>query len=545
MRDACDWLLRALADEGIDRLFGNPGSTELPLMDALGRQDAVRYVLGLHEGAVVGMADGWAQATGRTAAVNLHVTPGLANGLAGILNARRARVPMLVTVGTQHTALADADPFLGGDIVAMARGVAAHAVEAATVAELPEMLRECLRIARTAPRGPVVLGLPLDVQTAAAPPPHVPGPRPAPAAAEPAAVAAIVEALAAARAPVVVAGDELARSDAGEALARVAARLGAPVWGEPHAGRAPVPWNHPAWRGYLPPLGDAIRAALDGHDVVLAVGCPVFRVFGHSDGPLVPPGCRLLHADSDAAGLGRNVAPAVGVHADPAAFVAALAARLGDLPPATERLARVVAANAARRRDALRAALAARPGIAPGRLSRAVAASVRPGDMLVDESLTSGRWLRRLPAGRRRGNWLAHRGSALGWGTPAAVGAALAQPGRLVVCLQGDGSLVFGAPALWTAARHGARVGLVVADNSGYEILRAGLRTLTGRPGDAWPDMETAGLDPTGLIRAFGVPVERVDEARHLDAALEDLRRRTHDGPAALVVRVTPEAPRA
>lgn len=541
MRDAGDWLLRALADEGIDRLFGNPGSTELPLMDALARQDAVRYVLGLHEGAVVGMADGWAQATGRTAAVNLHVTPGLANGLAGILNARRARVPMLVTVGTQHTALAGADPFLGGDIVAMARGVAAHAVEATTAARLPGLLHECLRVARTPPCGPVVLGLPLDVQVAAAPPAHVPRRGPAAASPDPGAVDAAAAMLADARAPVVVAGDELARSDAGEVLANLAARLGAPVWGEPHAGRAPVAWSHAAWRGYLPPMGDAIRAALDGHDVVLAVGCPVFRVFGHSGGPLLPPGCALVHADAD--GIGRNAAPAVGIAAGPAAFVTALAARLRDTPPATERLARVVAANARRRRDALRAAAAPRPGISPGRLSRALAASVRPGDMLVDESLTSGRWLRRMPAGRRRGNWMAHRGSALGWGTPAAVGAALASPGRHVVCLQGDGSLVFGVPALWTAARHGSRVGLVVADNSGYEILRAGLRSLTGRPGGAWPDVEVTGLDPAGLVRAFGVPVERVDDARDLDAALAGLRTRTHDGPAALVVRVTPDPP--
>ena len=142
--DGADWLLAALAEQGMPVLFGNPGSTELPLTDALGRQDRVRYVLALHESAAVGMADGYAQATGGPAAVNVHVQPGLANALSGILNAARSRVPLLVTVGQQEQSMLPGDPFLGGDVLGMARPLAKGAWEARRPEDLPGLLAEAM-----------------------------------------------------------------------------------------------------------------------------------------------------------------------------------------------------------------------------------------------------------------------------------------------------------------------------------------------------------------------------------------------------------------
>ena len=149
--NGADWLLAALADQGMAVLFGNPGSTELPLTDALGRQGRVRYVLALHEAVAVGMADGYAQATGRPAAVNVHVQPGLANALSGILNAARCRVPLLVTVGQQEQSLLPGEPFLGGDVVGMARPLAKGAWEAPR----PAAQRRGRARRRRARRGPV------------------------------------------------------------------------------------------------------------------------------------------------------------------------------------------------------------------------------------------------------------------------------------------------------------------------------------------------------------------------------------------------------
>ena len=162
MTRAGDWLLERLADEGVEVVFGNPGSTELPLMDAFPRQTRVRYVLGLHEAAVMGMADGYAQQGDRLGVVNVHVQPGLANAMSGILNAARARVPLLVTVGQQVTSLIDQAPFLGGELVALARPIAKTAWEVGRDGDLQELLVRSIAAATTHPRGPVVLSLPME-----------------------------------------------------------------------------------------------------------------------------------------------------------------------------------------------------------------------------------------------------------------------------------------------------------------------------------------------------------------------------------------------
>ncbi|MCC6831486.1 MAG: thiamine pyrophosphate-binding protein [Thermoleophilia bacterium] len=545
--DTAEWLLRALAAEGVTHLFGNPGSTELPLLDALPRQHQLRYVLGLHEAAVMGMADGYAQASGRIAAVNVHVQPGIANAVSGVLNAARARTPLLVTVGQQVTALRDAAPFLGGDVLGPVAGLVKWSGEVSRASELPDAMRAAVRAARTPPRGPVLLSLPMDVLVDHAPPVHdaVGGDPPQPPESGPLTAMAVL--LDEAERPAVLAGDGVVHEDATELVAALAERLGAPVWGEPQANRVPLPWDHPLWRGQLPPFAAQIRPALRGHDVVIALGMPVFRVFGDSPGPALTDATRLLHVDVDPREIGRTAAPAVGVCASVAETLRRLLDALGPAPerigPRRDRAAHEVAAARA-------AAIAGLPGpraghtIGPPDLSRAIAAAVRDDDLLVDESLTSGRALRTVLT-RRPGTWLAHRGSALGWGLPAAVGAKLADPSRHVMALQGDGSLLFGVHALWTAAREGLGVALVVADNGGYEILRAGMEGLTGRPDGDWPGLalDAPRLDLTAICTGLGATTARVADARELPGALTDLRARAAHGPAVLVADVHGHTP--
>ncbi len=546
--NGADWLLAALAAEGVTHLFGNPGSTELPITDALGRQSAVRYVLGLHETAVVGMADGWAQATGGLAAANVHVQPGLANAMSAILNAARCRVPVLVTVGQQWQSMLSGDPFLGGELVAMAAPVAKGAWEVRSPGELPEVFARAVRTAMTHPRGPVVLSIPLDVQVAPAPPPHTPTPVAGPPAPRATDLDAAHTLLAAATAPAVIAGDGVAHMGAVPALAALAERLGAPVFGEPMGSLATLPTDHPLWRGPLPPFAADIRPLLEPFDVVVAAGAPVFRLFGHSPGPAVPDGTALVHLEVDPGEIGKVHPPAAGVPGDVAAALAGLVTRLGA-PTGASVARRVEAAEgSAEARATARARVEAAPAgdrITPSMFATAVANIVGPDDLVVDEALTSGRGLRSVVGPRRHGTWMAHRGSALGWGLPAAVGAALADRGRSVVALQGDGSLLFGVHALWTAAHETLPIALVVADNGGYEILRAGLEGMTGRPEGDWPGLrlDAPRLDLEGICRGFGASVARVDEPAALTGALDDLRRRAGTGPAVLVVGVEGRTP--
>ncbi len=547
MRNASDWLLEALADAGVEVMFGNPGSTELPLIDAFPRQRRVRYVLGLHESSVIGMADGYAQQGDRLGVANVHVQPGLANAMSGILNAARARVPLLVTVGQQVTDLLDQAPFLGGELVELARPVAKHASEVATVNDLPGELAGAVELATRHPRGPVVLSIPMDVQAGSAPDSWAGMAvlKPVP---DGDAIDRAAGVLAGAIAPVILAGDGVAHEYAADLVTLLAERIGAPIFGEPFAARAPIATDHPLWRGPLPGFASEIGPLLRGHDVVLAVGMPVFRVFGTSPGESLDPHARLIHIDSDAHEIGRVHVPEVGLAMSIAAGLAALLDRLGGADEAAVgRLAPAVEESARQRAEARERMIAATAstGITPAGFCQAVAGAVGPQDLVVDEALTSGRWLRTALGRRDRTNWLAHRGSALGWGLPAAVGAKIADPARRVMCVHGDGSFLFGVHALWTAARERLGVAVVVADNGGYEILRAGLEGLTGVPDSPWPGLALADppLDLVAIARGFGAGATRIDHRDQLGDALRDLWHRAEGGPAVLVVPVTGRTP--
>jgi len=545
-----DALLDALVAQGVEVIFGNPGSTELPLMDSLARPGAPEFVLGLTEPAVMGMADGYAQSTGRLGVVLVHVQPGIANAMSGVLNAARARVPLLVIVGQQLSSMLPGAPFLGGEVADIARPLARYSREVRTPADLGAMLRDAVAAALGPPAGPAILSVPLETQ--AGPARRLPGLPVAPsgpAPPDPAALDAAAALLAAAREPVVLAGDGVAHAHGEAVLARLAARLGAPVMSEPFASRLVVGTDDPMWAGPMPRFAAGIRQALEPHDVVLAIGMPVFRLFGWSPGPALPGAVRLIHVDADPDEIGRSHRPDIGMVADPAMAMDGLLARMGAPDdPAGARHDRVAAALLTARVNE-HAALAARAsgdGVITGAvLSRALGEAVAPDDLVVDEGITATRDLRVALGDRAPGSVLWHRGSALGWGLPAAVGAALAQPSRRVVCAQGDGSLMFGVHALWTAAHHRARVAMVVADNSGYEILRAGMEGLTGRPEGGWPGLAVTDpdLDIAAICRGFGASAEHVDDPGALDDAMRDLLGRADAGPAVLVVRVEGRTP--
>ncbi len=545
-----DALLDALVAQGVEVIFGNPGSTELPLLDALARPGAPRFVLGLTEPAVIGMADGYAQASGRLGVALVHVQPGMANAMSGVLNAARARVPLLVIVGQQLSSMLPGAPFLGGEIVGMARPIARYAEEVEVPAALGPMLHDAVAAALGPPAGPAILSVPLETQAgpsgALLP---LPGCSAVPPAPDPSALDAAAALLLAAKEPAILAGDGVAHCGAEGALAALAARLGAPVLGEPFAARVPVATDDPMWAGPLPRFASGIHRVLQHHDVLLILGMPVFRLFGWSPGSPLPPGVRLIHADVDPDEVGRSHPPDVGIVAAPDRVIAGIEARLG--PPDHE---------AARRRDRVagglrtarvdeRAALDARAShgtvISGAALSLAMGRVIGPDDLLVDEGLTATRDLRVALGPRRIGSVLWHRGSALGWGLPAAVGAALSDPSRRVVCVQGDGSLVFGVPALWSAVHAGCRLALVVGDNAGYEILRAGMEGLTGRPEGGWPGLAITDppLDLVSICRGFGASAERVSAAADLDDAMADLMRRSDHGPAVLVAGVEGRTP--
>jgi benzoylformate decarboxylase len=541
-------LLEILKSAGVRYLFGNPGTTELPFLDAV-PDSGVDYVVGLQEATAAAAADGYAQASGQLGVVNLHVAPGVANGLGILHNAARAKSPLLVTAGQQDSRLLMHEPILAADLVQMTEQFTKWSYEIRRADEAPQALRRALTVATTPPTGPVFLALPMDlvgaaVEDAGAGPPPVA----ARAAPEPEAVVRAARLLAAARAPVIIAGDGVARAGAVDPLVALAERIGAAVHGEPVYRRVNFPGVHPQWRGGCYPSPQAVRKVVEGADALLIVGANVFTWFLHAPGDPFPRGLAVVQIDDDAWEIARSYPVALGIVADPRATLqaldAAVATRLGGAERAgaaarraelgrarAETLARVSAAAEA---DAERAP------ITPGFLMHALAGALPAGAIVVDESASSlPAVLRHLPFATA-GSFFGSKTGTLGWAAGAAIGVQLACPGRKVVATIGDGSLMYAPQALWTAAHYRLPITYVVPNNASYAILKAGMLTLgleSAKRG-AYPGMDLVDpeIDYAGLARALGVRAERVDKPRDLREALAECL--AHPGPALLDVAV-------
>ncbi len=301
-----DLLFDVLESEGVEHIFGNPGTTELPLMDALAARTTPAYVLALQEAIAVGMADGYAQATNRPAFLNLHTSAGLGNAIGNLTNARANGVGLVVTAGQQDRRHLRDDPMLSGDLVALARPVSKWSEQVNTVEDLPYLLRRAFKDAATPPRGPVFLSIPMDlfdVETDAELPPR----SPVALASVAGGLSELADLLAVPPGELaIVAGDDVHDSPGGlEALAAVAEALGAPVFGAPLHGRLVFPPRHPLWAGALPPVASMIAERLKGFRRVLVIGAQAFMVYPWSPGSPVPSGTELLHLAPDAAQVGR------------------------------------------------------------------------------------------------------------------------------------------------------------------------------------------------------------------------------------------------
>lgn len=528
--------LEVLAGAGVRHIFGNPGTTELPLNDALAGDDRFRYILGLQEIPVVAMADGFAMATRGPAVVNVHVSCGLGNAMGMLYNAFIEGTPLLVTAGQQDRRLRLAEPVIEGDLVSVARPWTKWAYEVQRVEDVAQATRRALQTALTPPTGPVFLSLPVDLQSQPLrghdldiAPPYRPDRRVRPPL-EPLERAAAL--LRDALNPAILAGSRVAESGGVVALVRLAERLGAPVFAESQSshGRLPMPPVHPLYRGILPLWSPEIHEALRGHDVILAVGLNVLRLYIHREpeDPL-PRDAKVIHLDSNPGEIAKNYPVEVGLPGDPASGLAELDSLIecGRTDPA-----RALAGSRLRRWTERRAAetetlrgeiageSATRP-MTPLTFMNALAGVLPPDAAVVEEAPTSHRNVfERLGLLRDPYGFFAHRGWALGWGMGCALGVKLAWPDRPVLALVGDGAAGYGIQALWSAAHHCIPVTFVVAANAQYKILKVcgdvmGLPRLSD-PKCPGLDLTDPPVDFVGLARAFGVEAERVGEPDEL-----------------------------
>jgi benzoylformate decarboxylase len=539
-------LMEILRRSGVRHLFGNPGTTELAFLDAL-PDSGLEYVVALQEATAVAAADGYAQASGRAGVVNVHVVPGVANGLSILHNAARAKSPVLLTAGQQDTRVLVHEPILSGDLVQLTEQFTKWSHEVRRPDEAPAALRRALKLALTPPTGPVFLSLPMDLMieavddTGEAAPVLAARSRPDADALERAA-----SLLASARTPVIIAGDGVGRAGALAELVALAELIGARVHGEPIFRRVNFPGDHPLWRGGLFPSPPGVRKALEGADALLIVGATVFTWFLHSPGEPFPRGLPVVQIDDDAREIGRSYPVGLGIVADPRTALGELTtAVVARLTPAaresaaarTREIGRARAEGAARIRAAGEAERERTP-ISAAHLMRTLAALAPADAVIVDESATSlPHVLRHLPLAAADAFFGSKTGT-LGWAMGAAIGVQLALPGRKVIGTIGDGSLMYSPQALWTAARYRLPITYVVPNNASYAILKSGMLTLglESAKRDIYPGMDLVDpeIDGVGLARALGVRAERVEKPGDLGDVLRACL--AHPGPALVDV---------
>ncbi|MBS0559192.1 MAG: thiamine pyrophosphate-binding protein [Proteobacteria bacterium] len=524
--------LALLKQEGVRYLFGNPGTTELALMDQLAGETELRYVLALAESAVMGMADGYAQASGQLAACNLHVAPGLGNAMGMLYDAKKAGAPILVTAGQHEQGFALKEPLLWGDLVEMARPLVKWSAEVRSIGDLPQMIHRAAKVALTAPTGPVFLSLPGDIMNAEAEidlgkPTRIGGGLRGDAAA----IAAAAAMIAKAERPIIVAGDAVAQSGAHAELAAFAELLGAPVHDETVPSRTNFPSTHPLYAGPLTRLAAVVNEVVGAHDLVVSVGGDIFTLSVPGKVEPLPDGMKVVHLDTDPWELAKNYPADVAIQGDPKAtlpdLTAALRAALGEAGAAraAARSAEVKAANAASlaklRADA--EALALRQPIHALALMQAIADTLPDDAVVVEETISSGAGLKRLLRSTDPQSFYGMRGGGIGWGLPAAIGVKLAQPDRPVVALVGDGSAMYTIQALWTAAHEKLGVVYVILNNASYRILKQRVNAMQqlAAQTDIYVGMELTDprIDYVGVARGMGLAAHRatsLEQVRHL-----------------------------
>ena len=543
--------LQILKQEGVSVMFGNPGTTELPLMDGLAREPGIHYVLALQEAVAIAMADAYAQAAGGLGAVNVHVSPGLGNAMGMLYDAMKSGAPLLLTAGQHDQAFNVTEPILWSDLPPVAKPFVKWSTEARRLEDLPRIVHRAAKTALAHPTGPVFLSLPVDVLNAerdldlGAPTrvaPRIVGDR--------AAVARAAALLAKAERPLLVAGDAVAHGDALAELVELAELVGAPVMTEGVASTCSFPFTHPLYAGSMPRLGPPIRALLMRHDLLFSVGGDLFTLSLPDDVDPMPPGLAVVHLDVDPWELGKNYPAAVAILGEPKATLPELSEAVRRAtgtqghPQAAKRREAVAAAFAAERAELARRAdaEAARVPIAPLTLVHEVAKHV-PGDaVIVDESISSSQGVRHFFRCADAKAFFGIRGGGIGWGLPAALGVRLALPHRPVVALVGDGSAMYTNQALWTAAHESLAVVYVIFNNASYRILKQRTRALKGFSAEddryVAMDLDRPLIDFVGMARALGVPGERVEKAADVGDALG--RGLASGGPYLLDVRIDP-----
>ncbi len=529
--------MEALIAEGVQYIFGNPGTTESPLIDSLIDYPQLQYILALHESVAVIMADAYAQVSGKVGVASLHTAPGLGNGLGAVYNAWEGGSPLIVTAGALDNRLRLREPLLGHDLVAMAAPLTKWSVQIDQPDETALVMHRAFKVARETPSGPVFVALPLNVmQQETDHGPMMPArlfPHSAP---DPEGVAEAAALLLQAKRPLIICGDKVADAHAVKELTALAELLGAAVYNEVLPSRLNFPNMHPHYRDRGANDQGTLRKLMGDADAVLLVGGEFFEELWFADTSPFPEEATLIQIDPSPRNLARNYTVHCGLVADIKAALQALTAELGA------RASKSFQTAAAQRRKAfveLKGKEVERQQarvketwdqtpMSSARLMAELQAAVPPGTAVVHEAITATPDLNRTFSFSGELDYLASRGGGIGQGMPSGIGFKLAHPERPVLCISGDGSSLYTIQALWSAAHHKIPVVFVILNNRVYRILKINMsrfRSEFGLGGErAFPHMDLTDpdLNYVELAAGFGMAAKAVRSAAEVGPAVRE-----------------------
>jgi benzoylformate decarboxylase len=522
--------LALLKDEGITHLFGNPGTTELPIMHALKDHPDLTYVMAMQESLVVAIADGYSRASGRLVACNVHVAPGLGNAMGSLFNAKFTGTPMILTAGQQEQGHGLMEPVLYGPLVQMAEPLVKWAVEVTRLEDLPRIVRRAAKIATTPPTGPVFISLPGDILNSEA------GielgrstridtrVRPSDESLQ-----ALTQRILKAQRPVIIAGDEIVKSDALAEAAQLAETLGVPAYQCSTPYGAHFLSESPCFVGALSRLQKQVREVLSPYDLMIVLGADPLRMSVHSEVDPLPDGLSIVQVGLVDWDLAKNYGAEIALKADVKETLRALVPALKTAGGAAleTRAKNGIAELAGKNWSAKRKAVveqiskaASKSPIDPDWLALQLVEAMPDNAILVDEGLTSSRQVLALRPHRDRYGYHALASGGIGWGLPASVGVSLANPERPVVCFSGDGSAMYSIQALWTAAHHKLPLSVVIVNNGGYRIIKQRLLAFHGDDHYVGMDFADPSVDFAGVAKSLGLEAIRISDPAELKSQL-------------------------
>jgi benzoylformate decarboxylase len=520
VKDATFGLLRAF---GVKKVFGNPGSTELPFLSDW--PDDIDYVLGLQEASVVGMADGYAQATRNAGFVNLHSAAGVGNALGNIFNAYRNQTPLVISAGQQARSIMPLQPFLFAErATEFPQPYVKYSIEPARPEDVPAAIARAYYVAMQPPCGPTFVSVPIDdwarptQPVAARKVSRELGP-------DTAAMKVLVAALSESKRPALVVGPGVDRAEAVDLMVKVAEKAKAAVWASPFSARCSFPERHPQFAGFLHASPGQLSDTLRDHDLVVAIGAPVFTFHVEGHAAIFDGATAIFQITDDPAAAA--VTP-VGT-----SIIATMKPALSMLLELLPETARTVPAG-----RALPPAPSAGDPIPVEFLLHALFDAMPADAVLVEEAPSHRPAMQKFMPMRGQDSFYTMASGGLGYSLPAAVGIALGRPGCRTVCLIGDGSAMYSIQALWTAAQRKLPLTVVVLNNSGYGAMRSFSQVMQVRN---VPGLELPDIDFVKIAEGMGCNAVRVSKSADLAVALK--RGLAHHGVSLIEVMVDSAVP--